>query len=97
LVPKKEADAKRQRDKATKRGAKVEEKDGRQENGKGRFQPLRMEQRGERFPNLIEDDRHGKEEAAVKSYFEEGKEGLRNAEGNQVLLKVDLKIAKHAL
>jgi hypothetical protein len=43
LISKKEADAKGQRDKATKGGSKVEEKDGHQENGKGRFQSLRME------------------------------------------------------
>jgi hypothetical protein len=56
-----------------------------------------MEQRGERFPNLIEDDRHGEEKAVIESQFEKRKEGLRNAEGDQVLLKVDLKIAKHRL
>jgi hypothetical protein len=66
LISEKETDAKGQRDEVAERGSKVEEKEGDQEDGKRRFQSLRMEQRGERFPDLIEDDRYGKEEAAVE-------------------------------
>jgi hypothetical protein len=94
LISEKKADPKGQRDEEAERGSKVEEKEGDQKDGNGGFQSFRIEKRGERFPDLIEDDRNGKEKAAVERQFEEGEEGLGNAEGDQILLKVDLEIAE---
>jgi len=66
LISEKETDAKGQRDEVAERGSEVEEKEGDQEDRHGGFQSLRMEQGGEGFPNLIEDDRNGKEKAAIE-------------------------------
>jgi hypothetical protein len=95
LISEKKADPKGQRDEVAERGSEVEEKEGDPEDRHGRFQPLRIEKRGETFPDLIEDDRHGKEKAAIEGQFEKREEGLRNAIGDQILLKVDLEIAQH--
>jgi len=66
LISEKKADPEGQRDEVAERGSEVEEKEGDQEDRNGRFQSLRIEKRGEGFPDLIEDDRNGKEKAAIE-------------------------------
>jgi hypothetical protein len=90
LISDEKADAKGQRDEVAERGSEVEEEEGNQEDGNGRFQSPRIKKRGEGFPDLIEDNRDRKEKAAIESQFEEREEGLRDAEGDKILLKVDL-------
>jgi len=82
LIPQEESNAERQGDKGAEEGSKVEEEDGRQEDESRGFHSLQSKQRGEGFPNLIENDRNGEEEAGIEGQFENGEKGFGNGKGH---------------
>jgi len=97
LISHEETDAKGKGDEITEEGPEIEEEDGGQRNEGGRFQPSSPEKGRESFPEMVEDDRHGKEEAGKERQLKKGEECLGNGIGDQILLERAMEMAEQFL
>ena len=98
LVAQQESNTKRQRHKVAEKGPEIEKQDGSEENECGRSRAPDAKRRGKRGPSLVKDDRHGAKETGEEREFDDGEEGLRDTERNEIRSKVHVsKVTKQDL
>jgi hypothetical protein len=97
LISHEETDAEGKGDEITEEGPEIEEENGGQRNKGRRFQSPSPKKGRESFPEMIKDDRHGKEEAGKERQLKNGEKGLGNAIGDQILLERAMEMTEQLL